>query len=59
MSMTVVLPFTGIVGLNDALAGFSDSDIVLIATLFVIGEGLVRTRVARRLGDRLSGANRG
>src|SRR5262245_3128854 len=36
--------------MNEALAGFSDSSIILIAALFVIGEGLVRTGVARRLG---------
>jgi di/tricarboxylate transporter len=47
----VVLPFTGIITMNEALAGFSDSSIILIAALFVIGEGLVRTGVARRLGD--------
>ena len=47
----VALPLTGIVTMNEALAGFSDSSIVLIAALFVIGEGLVRTGVARRLGD--------
>jgi di/tricarboxylate transporter len=37
--------------MNEALAGFADPAIVLIAALFVIGEGLVRTGVARRLGD--------
>jgi di/tricarboxylate transporter len=37
--------------MEEALAGFSDGNIVLIAALFVIGEGLVRTGVARRLGD--------
>jgi di/tricarboxylate transporter len=47
----VALPFTGIITMNEALAGFSDSSIILIAALFVIGEGLVRTGVARRLGD--------
>ena len=31
--------------------GFADPSIVLIAALFVIGEGLVMTGVARRLGD--------
>ena len=49
--MIVVLPFTGIISMSEALAGFSDPNIVLIATLFVIGEGLVRTGVAQRLGD--------
>ena len=47
----VVMPFTGIITTSEALAGFSDPSIVLIAALFVIGEGLVRTGVARRLGD--------
>jgi di/tricarboxylate transporter len=45
------LPFTGVISMNEALAGFSDPNIVLIAALFVIGEGLVRTGVAQRLGD--------
>ncbi len=52
--MLVVLPFTGVITMNEALAGFSDSNIVLIAALFVIGEGLVRTGVARRIGDWLN-----
>ncbi len=49
--MLVALPLTGVLKMSEALAGFSDSNIVLIAALFVIGEGLVRTGVARRLGD--------
>ena len=47
----VSMPFTGIITVNEALAGFADPSIILIAALFVIGEGLVRTGVARRLGD--------
>ncbi len=49
--MLTVLPFTGVITMSEALAGFSDSNIILIAALFVIGDGLVRTGVARRLGD--------
>jgi di/tricarboxylate transporter len=49
--MIVALPATGIITMNEALAGFADANVVLIAALFVIGEGLVRTGVARRLGD--------
>jgi di/tricarboxylate transporter len=45
------LPLTGVIEMSEALTGFSDSNIVLIAALFVIGEGLVRTGVARQLGD--------
>ncbi len=47
----VLMPFTGIITVSEALAGFADSSIILIAALFVIGEGLVMTGVARRLGD--------
>ena len=53
--MIVALPLTGVITMSEALAGFSDPNIVLIAAMFVIGEGLVRTGVARRLGDWLAG----
>ncbi|HYI27235.1 MAG TPA: SLC13 family permease [Bradyrhizobium sp.] len=49
--MLVALPFTGVLTMGEALAGFSDPNIVLIAALFVLGDGLVRTGVAQRLGD--------
>ncbi|TVQ63765.1 MAG: SLC13 family permease [Phycisphaerales bacterium] len=49
--MMTALPFTGVITMSEALAGFSDSNIVLIAALFIIGEGLVRTGVARSVGD--------
>jgi di/tricarboxylate transporter len=52
--MLAALPFTGVITMGEALAGFSDPNIVLIAALFVIGDGLVRTGVARRLGDWVS-----
>ena len=52
--MIAALPLTGVITMDEALAGFSDGNIVLIAALFVIGEGLVRTGVARRLGDWLN-----
>lgn len=51
--MMTALAVTGIVTVDEALAGFSDPAIVLIAALFVIGEALVRTGVAQRLGDLL------
>lgn len=47
--MMAALPFTGVVELSEALAGFSNPNVVLIALLFVIGEGLVATGVAHRL----------
>lgn len=52
--MLVTLPFTGTVTMAETLAGFADPNVILIAELFVIGEGLVRTGIARRLGDWLT-----
>lgn len=52
--MMVALPMTGVVSMGEALAGFADPNIILIAALFVIGEALVRTGVAQRLGDWLT-----
>ncbi|KXU35961.1 citrate transporter [Cephaloticoccus primus] len=45
------LPLTGVLNMQEALAGFSDPNVILIAALFVVGEGLVRTGVSYRLGD--------
>ncbi|GGE27341.1 Di-and tricarboxylate transporter [Gemmobacter megaterium] len=52
--MMVALPMTGVITMSEALVGLSDPNIVLIAALFVIGEALVRTGVAQRLGDWLT-----
>ncbi|MDH4555223.1 SLC13 family permease [Pseudomonas sp. BN417] len=47
----VALPLSGVLDIQHTLAGFSDPSVVLIAALFVIGDGLVRTGIAYRLGD--------
>jgi di/tricarboxylate transporter len=47
----VALPLSGVLDLQQSLAGFSDANVILIAALFVIGDGLVRTGIAYRLGD--------
>ncbi|MFZ6047833.1 SLC13 family permease [Pseudomonas sp. CR3202] len=47
----VALPLIGVLDIQQSLAGFSDPSVVLIAALFVIGDGLVRTGIAYRLGD--------
>ncbi|EFH12526.1 SLC13 family permease, partial [Teichococcus cervicalis] len=49
--MLLALPLSGVLTLPEALTGFSDPSVLLVAALFVIGEGLVRTGIARRLGD--------
>ena len=58
--MMVALPLTGVISAREAVSGFSNPNIVLIAAMFVIGEGLARTGVAQRLGDWLvsRGGNR-
>jgi len=45
------LPFTGVITMSESPAGFADPNTVLIAALFAMGEGLVRTGVARKFGD--------
>lgn len=49
--MLVSLPLTGVLSMDEVLAGFSDANVILIAALFVIGDALVRTGIAYRLGD--------
>src|SRR5690606_2645168 len=51
LMMMAALPLTGVISVGEALAGFADPNVVLIALLFVIGESLVRTGIAQRLGD--------
>ncbi|MEZ3161681.1 SLC13 family permease [Microbacterium sp. BWT-B31] len=52
--MIVALPLTGILTIDQTLAGFADPNVVLIAALFVVGEGLSRTGVTYRIGDWLA-----
>src|SRR5690606_4712190 len=47
----VALPLSGVLTIQEAVAGFSDPNVLLIAALFVIGDGLVRTGIAYKLGD--------
>jgi di/tricarboxylate transporter len=49
-----MLPMTGVITIEEALAGFADPNVVLIAALFVLGDGLVRTGVAGAIGDWLA-----
>jgi di/tricarboxylate transporter len=58
--MMTALPLTGVLTVGEALAGFSDPNVVLVGLLFVVGESLVRTGVAARVGDwlaQVAGAN--
>ncbi|PHM72606.1 SLC13 family permease [Xenorhabdus sp. KJ12.1] len=53
VALLVITAFvlSGTLSLNEATIGFSDPNVLLIAALFVIGEGLVRTGVAYQMGD--------
>ncbi|MGL6019583.1 MAG: SLC13 family permease [Gibbsiella quercinecans] len=53
VALLVIVAFvlSGTLTLQEAMAGFSDPNVILIAALFVIGEGLVRTGVAYQVGD--------
>ncbi|QCR09157.1 SLC13 family permease [Brenneria rubrifaciens] len=53
VALLVIIAFvlSGTLTLPQALVGFSDPNVILIAALFVIGEGLVRTGVAYQVGD--------
>ena len=50
----IALPLLGILDISETLSGFSDPNVILIAALFVVGEGLSRTGVTYRIGDFLS-----
>ncbi|MBL9092344.1 MAG: SLC13 family permease, partial [Planctomycetaceae bacterium] len=51
----VALPTLGLLSVSEALAGFADPNVLMIAALFVVGEALVRTGVVYVAGDRLVG----
>ncbi|MGL4668829.1 MAG: SLC13 family permease [Saezia sp.] len=51
--MIVAFVLSGTLSAEEALAGFSDQNVILIAALFVIGEGLVSTGIAYQVGDKL------
>ena len=49
----LALYLTGILTSDQALSGFSDSTVIMIAALFVVGEGLSRTGVTAWLGSKM------
>jgi len=51
LCVIVLLPLFGIMSAQEALLGFSDTNVVLIGALFIIGEGLSRTGISYRVGD--------
>src|SRR6056297_222185 len=51
----LALVLSGVVTTAEAVAGFSDPVVLMIAALFVVGAGLFRTGVADALGRRVEG----
>lgn len=49
----LALYLTGVISVNQSLAGFSDSAVIMIAVLFVVGEGLTHTGITSWLGARM------
>lgn len=47
----LVFSLSGILTTEEVLAGFSDPNIILIALLFIVGEGLVRTGIAYQVSE--------
>lgn len=52
IALLVIVAFvlSGTLTLSEAFSGFSDPNVILIAALFIIGDGLVRTGVATKMG---------
>ncbi|MDA8480597.1 SLC13 family permease [Citrobacter sp. Awk 4] len=52
VALLVIVAFilSGTLSITEAFSGFSDPNVILIAALFIIGDGLVRTGVATIMG---------
>ena len=53
MGVALALWATGVLGIEQALAGFGDPTVIFIASLFVVSEGLDATGVTAWAGQRL------
>lgn len=49
----LALVLTGVITVNEALAGFSNSVVIMIAGLFVVGAGIFKTGLAQMAGNLL------
>ena len=50
---TLALFLSGLIDIGEALQGFADNTVILIAVLFVVGEGISRTGIGVWLGHQL------
>lgn len=49
----IILSITGIVSPQEALAGFSNTVVIMIAALFIVGAGIFNTGLASQIGKQL------
>ena len=50
----VVLILSGTLTTTEALVAFGNPTVILVATLFIIGQGLTVTGITQAIGDRIS-----
>jgi di/tricarboxylate transporter len=55
----LALFLTNIISIEEAFSGFANTTVVLIASLFIVGEGLSRTGVTAYIGEQLIGSAKG
>lgn len=53
LTSMLALFLTGILTIDEALAGFANSTVVMFAALFVVGEGIFQTGLAQKAGNLL------
>ena len=46
----LTLMLSGVLTVDEALAGFSDQVVIIVAAMFIIGEAIVYTGIARKVG---------
>jgi len=49
--VALTLMLTGVLSANEALAGFSNPVVIIIACMFVVSEAIIHTGIAQRMGD--------
>ena len=53
LSSLLTLQLTGILTLQESLTGFANSVVIMIAALFIVGEGILQTGLAQQAGNML------
>ena len=54
LAALVVLIFSGTLSADEALLAFGNPTVLLVATLFIIGQGLTLTGITRAIGNAIS-----